>query len=121
MEDKRQYVRVSKSLVVAYQPTKKILRAAGKSKDLSKGGIRLSVFQNLEDGLELQLWIHYVDFGEPMKASGEVVWSKKREDPELPFEVGIKFLDIDPRDFFVLSDYIDKLVKEQENPDISLL
>jgi len=96
MQEQRQYIRLSKSLVVGYKIKGQFLSSGGRSKNISAGGICLPIFQMLNLGTILDLEVHLKEFEKPIKVTGEIIWITKREDVRLPFEAGIKFIKIDP-------------------------
>ncbi len=64
--------------------------------------MRLPVLQHLQPKMKLDMEIYLSDTAKPIKAIGEVIWSKKGKGLRFPFVVGIKFLKID-------SDSLDRL------------
>lgn len=121
MEERRYHVRINESLSVSYQVLKDFLRPSSHSVDISEGGIRLSVYQRLEQGCALKIWVHTSNSVTPIMALGEVVWSRQKSDARYPFELGIKFIKVDPTELKKLSGYIKKLSPEEKPAKIELL
>jgi len=94
MKDRRQYVRINKTLILTYRPTRDYLKSSAKSIDISPGGIRFPLRQRLEPGSFLKLEIISDTVGRPIPLTGEVVWIKEQELSPLPFEIGVRFLEI---------------------------
>lgn len=116
MQERRQYIRIDKSLSISYQKLSDYMRSPSRSKDISETGLRLYVFHRLEPGTTLKLWIDFKDAKEPIVAIGEVVWLNRRNDAENPFEVGIKFVEINPANRDKLINFI-KSKKESKEID----
>lgn len=113
MEERRQFIRINKSLIVRYQVLKDFLQASSsESKDISEGGIRLPVAKRFIPGIILKLWIRLEEISEPIIAVGEVLWLKDISGSGLPYEVGIKFIKIDSGDRSRLYNYVSKLSEE---------
>jgi c-di-GMP-binding flagellar brake protein YcgR len=98
MENRRQHIRVSKSLEVKYRILNGFLRSGSRSTDVSKGGICLPIIQRLDSGTTLELEICLGEMTKSIEAIGEVVWLSHRKGGQFPFEVGIKFIKIAPID-----------------------
>lgn len=109
MQEQRQSVRLIKPLLVSYQKLTDYMRSPSRSKDISDTGICLLVFHSLEVGTTLKLSIDFKDNSTPTTAIGEVVWLKRRNNAEYPFEAGIKFVEINAANRRKISDYIKSL------------
>jgi len=119
--ERRKYVRINKILVVSYQVVKTLMRPGAMSRDISKGGIRLVLSQNLKCGDVLDIEIFIIEGEPPMKALGVVVWTKVRESRQDPFEVGIEFTKIDPLDRLRLFNYLRKEYNKHKTGKIEWL
>jgi len=108
MEEHRQYVRVNRSLEIHYRVLKTMMKTGSSSKNISAGGICFPVFQNLQPGAILELEIDSEEISGHIKATGEVKWARKKEDIHFPFEIGIAFVKIDPKDRDNLINYINE-------------
>ncbi|UCC95945.1 MAG: PilZ domain-containing protein [Candidatus Omnitrophota bacterium] len=121
MRERRQYVRLSEALKIVY----KIVnpppdgQSGSFTENISGGGIRFAVKQRLKRGLVLSLEIYLPGFVEPIVATGEVVWVHRKEDLELPYSVGIKFITIDLVDRGKILSYIRQKIVENKSPEIS--
>jgi len=119
--DRRKFIRVNRRLTVSYQVVKSLMRPAAMSRDISKGGIRLILSQNLKCAAVLDMEIFILDGDPPVKAHGVVVWAKIRDDRENPFEVGIEFTKIDPQERLRLYNYLRKEFKRHKSGRIEWL
>lgn len=117
MAEQRQHTRISKSLVISYRPANQFLGSGGRSKNISGGGICLPLVQKLEPHVILKIGFSFSNDDKPMEAMGEVVWVKKREDTQFPFEAGIKFINIKPAD----RDKILDVVSKEANSEVKWL
>ena len=75
------------------------------SKDLSRDGMKLSADAKMSKGSLVDLQIDIPDDPKPVYTTGEIVWSRKMKDSEPDFELGIRFLMMDPVDKFRILDY----------------
>lgn len=96
------------------------MRGTSRSRNISEGGIRLFIFEELRSGVILKLWIELEDLTKPIIAIGKIVWSGKKAEKEAAFEVGIKFIKIEPADCDRLRDYILKLSKQKKPKGIKI-
>lgn len=96
MDKQRQYLRVGKSLQISYRVSKQLLGSASRSTDISPGGIRMPIHQQLQPGTILELQISSPEIEKPIIAIGEIVWLKPKRESGYPFETGIKFIKITP-------------------------
>lgn len=103
MEERRRYVRLDTSIEVHYKVVGRIEEHRTSTKDIGGGGIRLILFERLDEGalLELEMAVPH----EPGKifAKGEVVWIDEfvvsgPGGEERHFEAGIRFVEIAPDD-----------------------
>lgn len=95
IREKRAFSRLSINLEVDYKVIG-MNKASGHflSKDISPGGMRLAVQDNLACGTILELKIKTPGTGNTCKARVEVVWSREITDKPGYFEVGVKFKEI---------------------------
>jgi len=113
MENRRQQIRISKSLEVKYKIADGFLKSGARSFDISKGGIRLPTIQRLRPGTILELEIKLSEVADPIIAIGEVMWLSPRKQGEYPFEVGVKFIDIAPIDSEALRNLCKDIEKKE--------
>ena len=90
-ERRRRHERISILLRINYEVANEIPRYNCYSKDISEGGVRFGLYQNLEIATPLKLQIYLRDPLEPVLTFGKVAWMKETPGKEYPFEVGIKF------------------------------
>jgi c-di-GMP-binding flagellar brake protein YcgR len=105
-KERRKFKRFDAFMTVKYktqEPSE--LAGVSLSKDLSREGIKLSGNAKLAKGTLVDLEIDIPDDPKPVHTTGEIVWIQKGEEKEKDFELGIKFLMMDPVDKFRVLDY----------------
>lgn len=117
--ERRRYVRVSTNVPIRYSLPKESNNhiKAIKTKDISVGGICMTVNEKLNPRLRLYLEIETPGLPSPVCARGEVVWVKestedKNEDGIRYFNIGIEFKEVQPKDKERLFSYIKELNKD---------
>jgi c-di-GMP-binding flagellar brake protein YcgR len=91
--ERRRYVRIRTDVPVRYTlPKEQDNSRAFKTKDISMGGICMTVSEKLAPHLKLCLQIEVEGSADPILAKGEVVWAK--ENSEIKNEAGIRYFDI---------------------------
>lgn len=76
------------------------------SNDLSRDGIKVTSSASIDKGSLVDMQIDIPDDNKPVRTTGEVVWVKRtNEKGEEDYELGIKFLMMDPIDKFRVLDY----------------
>jgi len=110
MIERRQHVRFVMRILLSYKivGTEKL----GKSltDDLSGGGVRFVAEHPLEPGTRIQATMRLPGRVEPVRFLGEVVWAKSLTSStgslsDSGAEVGVKFLQVDPKDREFLMQY----------------
>ena len=91
LAEQRRHIRIRSSLRVSYQAGNSPPRSDCRSKNISEGGIRISLYQKLEAGTVLKLCIYFQDLAEPAVIFGKVVWARETPGEEYPCEAGIAF------------------------------
>ncbi len=82
-----------------------------RAKDISAGGIRVLVPENIPLGHTVHVEIHVPPLNRVISAKGQVV----RAEPQgNQIELGIRFVEIDPQDQTALSEAIDKFFSPDE-------
>ncbi|MFA7677164.1 MAG: PilZ domain-containing protein [Candidatus Omnitrophota bacterium] len=115
MKERRQSIRINDSLKVSYQVIKSFRLVSTQSKDISEGGMSLPILQRLSPGMALDLEIYLSDSQKPIKATGEIMWSKEVTGLKFPYMVGVKFLKINPAALNRIRNYVlIKLSKQKE-------
>lgn len=115
MQERRRFVRLAlPSIAVTYQPIDRqgdgVLEAA---KDVSEGGIRFPVSEQLTHGARLELNLQLAGESVLIQAKAEVVWCA-RFHGDGPYEVGCRFTQIDPLDRGKLIRHIHEGLKERK-------
>jgi len=75
------------------------------SKDLSRDGMKLTANAKLDKGGLMDLEIDIPDDPKPVYSTGEIIWGRKVKGSEHDFEIGLRFLLMDPVDKFRILDY----------------
>ncbi|MBI3321090.1 MAG: PilZ domain-containing protein [Candidatus Omnitrophica bacterium] len=103
MEERRHFVRLDTRLEATYTalPSGKAQRAA--TKDVGGGGACFFSDRVLEPGTRLQVALKLPDREQPVNFTAEVVWCEPYEvigktERQRAVEVGVKFLEIAPKD-----------------------
>ena len=105
-KERRKFKRFDAFLSVKYKGDDRVeRRGLSLSRDLSREGMKLTLNETLKRGSVFDLQIDIPDDPKPVHTSAEVVWSKKSEDEPDSFEVGVRFLMMDPVDKFRVLDY----------------
>jgi len=89
---------------------KEVERGMGLSMDLSRGGIKIACNHSARKGSKVDFQIDIPDDPKPVIGAGEVVWVKKAKSANADvkgrdYDLGIRFLSIDPVDKFRILDY----------------
>lgn len=108
MSERRQYIRISKSLEIEYRPVSKLMGSRSRSTDISRAGIRLPIIEKFDPGTLLKLDIRFVGL-KPISVVGEVIWMNEKKDGDFRFEIGIRFVNITHYDREALNSVIQKL------------
>jgi c-di-GMP-binding flagellar brake protein YcgR len=94
MEEKRKYIRIEAPIVVTYKLSgKKPVTKKTITKNFSEGGIRFPVYEKLNVGAPLELYIETPFDTIPISAAGQIVWTKalSTEEGREIYDVGVKF------------------------------
>ena len=94
--EQRQERRLNDSLVISLQAANQTLKAICQSCDISQGGMRLRLPQELKPNSTLKIWIDLPHPDGQVLVIGKVAWQKEVDEPGHPIEVGIKFTIMDP-------------------------
>ncbi|OGX18967.1 MAG: hypothetical protein A3K83_04795 [Omnitrophica WOR_2 bacterium RBG_13_44_8b] len=89
--ERRRYPRVNDILRISYQIGNDDLRYNCSSRDISEGGIRLNLYENIKTGTAIKLGIHLEDVAQPCWTIARIVWIKGTPGRDYPFEAGIEF------------------------------
>jgi len=80
-------------------------RGIALSKDLSREGLKVNSPSRLPEGTTLDLELDIPDDPKPVRTSGKIVWSQSSQGQDQGFDVGIRFVMMDPVDKFRVLDY----------------
>jgi c-di-GMP-binding flagellar brake protein YcgR len=118
MKERREYIRIDESFRITYRVISPPHSKAGDSTgvNISEGGISFPSSQELCPGFILELGISFRKTMEPIVATGEVTWVTERDDPKYPHMLGIKFIQITPRDKDRIYYHIHKRMEEKGPP-----
>lgn len=102
----------------------------GLSRDLSRGGMKLACNDALSKGTVVDLELDIPDDPKPVRGKGEIAWAKKVKgaqkgsgEKDRDYDVGIKFVAIDPVDKFRALDYaynnwLENKVNDYSDPEV---
>ena len=103
MRERRQYVRSNGLVLVNYKIPKKKLEGKSAAFDVCGTGLRITVEEQLPQGVEVEVEIYLPGSSQPILAKGKVVWVKEylaQKEPRTSaekkyFYAGITFTAID--------------------------
>ena len=103
MEERRKFVRLDTRLEIGYTVLPGGTAQAVVSKDVGGGGMCFFADQSLAPGTLLQMSMQLPGREQPVHFTAEVVWSEPYEvigktQRQQAVEVGIKFLEVSPKD-----------------------
>lgn len=104
MADRRQYPRRALIGMVDYAGSPGV-RCIG-IKDISYGGLRLQVNAPESPGAKVALSLLFPGSKDPVETQAQVIWGRQ----VAPFEVGLRFLDLDE----TCSAFLRRMVEDQE-------
>ena len=107
MEERRRSPRVEAAIAIHYEAIGSSARGTVPQTrtEISVGGVRVPLAQQLEPGTGLKLELILPDRAASIQATGEVVWSA-RFDNEGPYKTGLRFTEIDQVEQEKLSRFI---------------
>ncbi len=113
MEERRKFVRLGASVKIRYMVLPSGSTNPGTySKDLSVGGIRFEISEQIQPKTVLELEIMLPNEEEWLKTRGEVVWQEQVvRTGKVLNETGIRFLDMDIKCKIKLNQYLSGLVR----------
>jgi len=95
-KERRKFIRLDATIDVKYKILKIGKKGEAVSKNISGEGIRLSLDEEIPPASILLLEMKIPVYPESITAKGIVVWSKKSESEIKKFEIGVKFIKINP-------------------------
>ena len=105
MEEKRRYIRLDTRLKITYTIVQQERSSrVTETEDISGGGIRIFLMEQLPVGTLIRLTIHLPQDPTPVSCTGKVVWNEEFyiSPPEQKegkvVEAGVEFTEIDPKD-----------------------
>ncbi len=105
-KERRKFKRFDAYMSVRYQLSgTEEVKGIALSKDLSREGLKFNSPTRLAEGTTLNLELDIPDDPKPVRTTGKVVWSHTLQGQDQGFDVGIRFLTIDPVDKFRVLDY----------------
>ncbi|MCP4652411.1 MAG: PilZ domain-containing protein [Candidatus Omnitrophica bacterium] len=110
MIEKRRYIRLDSTMNVRYKVLDNAI-ALSQSKNISAGGLRMYLKEELAPGSKIDLEIAIPGSKNPVMVTGEVVWQYKKQPNQI--DTGIKYLDIHPGDMQRITDYVLSRLREQ--------
>lgn len=115
MQEKRKFVRIQWPIVVQYKTLEEpYTKDQIVGSDISEGGVSFISYERLQKGTKLEMQIQVPFDSLPLFAKGKVAWVRTiGEEHEKTFEVGLEFLEVDPRDRNRLKTYLDNEIKEK--------
>ena len=95
-KERRKSIRLDITIDVKYKILKIGEKGAAITKNISGEGMRLSVSEEIPTASILLLEMKIPIYPELITAKGIVVWSKRSESKIKKFEIGVKFIKINP-------------------------
>ncbi len=116
MKEKRRFVRIEWPVVVQYKTLEEpFTQDQTVGKDVGEGGVSFVVYERLAKGIVLDIQLQTPFDSLPIFAKAKVVWIRNvGELHEKVFEVGVGFIEVEPRDQKRLKVYIDNEIKQQK-------
>ena len=105
-KERRKFKRFDAYMSVRYQlPGAEEVKGIALSKDLSREGLKFNSPSRLSEGSTLNLELDIPDDPKPVRTTGKIVWARTSQGEDQGFDVGIRFLTMDPVDKFRVLDY----------------
>ncbi len=122
MDEHRKSVRIDDSFKISY---KVVSPPDGwgdtTSINISSEGIAIPINSTLLPGIILELEIVIADNTEPIKATGEIVWIKKRNSGGFQYTAGLKFVHIDSSSHDRIRRYINRRTGKKSQTNVKWL
>jgi len=87
------------------------------TENVGVGGVCIIIKKNIKRFTVLDVEIDLMDFQKHIKCQGKVVWSIRRREDEgikpLFYDIGIEFIDLDPKDLTRLEGIVQYLAKKK--------
>ena len=105
-KERRKFKRFDAYMSVRYEvPESQETRGIALSKDLSREGLKINSPIRILEGSTLDLELDIPDDPKPVQTSGRVVWSQNSGGQDQGYDIGIRFVTMDPVDKFRVLDY----------------
>ncbi len=105
-KERRKFKRFDAYMSVRYRlPDSEETRGIALSKDLSREGLKINTSTRLPLGSTLDLELDIPDDPKPVRTTGKVVWSQAAAEQDQGFDVGVRFMMMDPVDKFRVLDF----------------
>lgn len=105
-KERRKFKRFDAYMSVRYQSANAAdLSGIALSKDLSREGLKINSPIHIPEGTALDLELDIPDDPKPVRTTGKIVWSRSAADQDQGYDMGIRFMMMDPVDKFRVLDY----------------
>ena len=105
-KERRKFKRFDAYMSVRYQvPGSEESKGIALSKDLSREGLKLNSPTRLPEGSTVSLELDIPDDPKPVRTNGKIIWARSSQGQDQGYDVGIRFLTMDPVDKFRVLDY----------------
>ena len=105
-KERRKFKRFDAYMSVRYQvPGQQETPGIALSKDLSREGLKINSPTQLAEGTTLDLELDIPDDPKPVRTSGKIVWADPKHSQDEGFDMGVRFVMMDPVDKFRVLDY----------------
>ena len=117
MEEQRKFVRIEWPIVIHYKTIEEpITEDQIVGKNISEGGVCFVVYERLAKGTMLDMEIQIPFYSMPIFVKGLIVWIRKLgEENAQTFEVGVSFIEVDPRDQKRFKTYINEEIRRRKS------
>ncbi|MBI4115202.1 MAG: PilZ domain-containing protein [Candidatus Omnitrophica bacterium] len=105
-KERRKFKRFDAYMSVRYElPNTDGSRGIALSKDLSREGLKINSPTQIPEGSTLDLELDIPDDPKPVRTTGKVVWSQTLRGQDQGYDLGVRFMMMDPVDKFRVLDY----------------
>lgn len=105
-KERRKFKRFDAYMSVRYQLSEPgEVKGIALSKDLSREGLKVNTPVHLPEGSTLNLELDIPDDPKPVRTTGKIVWSRSSQVQDQGYDIGIRFMMMDPVDKFRVLDY----------------
>ena len=106
-KERRKFKRFDAYMSVRYHfpESKQPEQGIALSKDLSREGLKINSPTQLPEGTAVDLELDIPDDPKPVRTTGKIVWSRSSQGQDQGYDIGIRFMMMDPVDKFRVLDY----------------